>query len=479
MTTLPPAAVAISHVSHGGADYWMERENGETTLVIRADDEAAYAGFEGTADNGTFRARTTGDNALVLRNALPWLKPVKRGLATTAGTGDRLGICTPGHAAAFQSVGQGVNPVFAQQSIREMGRTHRQPRNVLDDATWGAFRQGWTGTVGADADHLKTFEDIDRCAEAGFVFYTIDPCDDLDLEAETTDISVLKQKADAVDWASFETTQADAMKYIGHTIDLESGPLVLDELAVLRTFGKFGPCLGHGLAMWRHLVDLGIDFEAEFAVDEALALTRPEEHAVLMLELKRLGVDVVSFAPKFVGKFEKGVEFIGDSDELRRDFKIQAEIARALGPYKLSLHSGSDKFSTYPWIAEETRGFVHLKTAGTSWAEALRIIARHDPELTREILALAIDSYESNKKSYHLSCDPARVATDLPDGQLDDLLTLIDSRQVLHVAYGAILDEFKPRMMKIWSDNDAELQDVIKGHFERHLAPFSPWAQQG
>jgi hypothetical protein len=128
---------------------------------------------------------------------------------------------------------------------------------------------------------------------------------------------------------------------------------------------------------------------------------------------------------------------------------------------------------TYPWLAEETRGLVHLKTAGTSWAESLRIIARHDPELTREMLALAIDSYETNKKSYHLSCDPARVPTDLPDDKLDDLLTLIDSRQVLHVAYGAILDAYKPRMMKIWSDHDAELQDVIKNHFVKHLAPFS------
>ena len=472
-TSLPQAAIATSHVTHGGADYWLEREAGTTTLVVTSDDEAAYAGFAGSPDNGTFRAPTTGDNALALRRALPWLTPVKRGIATSAGTGDRLGICTPGHAAAFQEVGGGINPVFAQQSIREMGRTHRQPRDVLDDATWGAFRPGWTGTVGADADHLKTTDDIDRCAEAGFVFYTIDPCDDLDLDAETTDLGVLKAKADAIDWASFETTQADALRYIGRTLDLESGPLVLDELAVLRTFGKFGPCLGQGLTMWRHLVDSGIDFEAEFAVDEALALTRPEEHAVIMLELKRLGVDVVSFAPKFVGRFEKGVEFIGDSQELADDFRVHAEIARALGPYKLSLHSGSDKYSTYPLIAEATRGVVHLKTAGTSWAESLRIIARHDPELTREMLALAIDSYETNKKSYHLSCDPARVPTDLPDDRLDDLLTLIDSRQVLHVAYGAILDAYKPRLMKVWQEHDAELQDVVKEHFVKHLAPFA------
>ncbi len=66
-------------------------------------------------------------------------------------------------------------------------------------------------------------------------------------------------------------------------------------------------------------------------------------------------MEFVSFAPRFVGRFEKGVEYIGDINELQRDFEIHAEIARALGPYKLSLHSGSDKYSTYPLIAEATR----------------------------------------------------------------------------------------------------------------------------
>ena len=90
-------------------------------------------------------------------------------LATSAGTGDRLGLCTPGHVRAFEAV-TGVNPVFAQQSTREMGRTHRTPPNVLDDATWGAFQGGWTKGVGADADHQKTEESLSACADAGFVF---------------------------------------------------------------------------------------------------------------------------------------------------------------------------------------------------------------------------------------------------------------------------------------------------------------------
>jgi tagaturonate epimerase len=185
----------------------------------------------------------------------------------------------------------------------------------------------------------------------------------------------------------------------------------------------------------------------------------------------------VSFAPRFVGRFEKGIEYLGDLDELRRDFAIHAQIARALGPYKLSLHSGSDKFSTYPLIAEATRGVVHLKTAGTSWAEALRVIADHDPGLMREVLTLALDSFEANRKSYHLSCDPSRIPTSPTDDEVARLLDVIDSRQVLHVGYGAILAEFGSRMYAVWNDHEDELYRVIQDHFVKHLTPFAVYAQ--
>ena len=87
-------------------------------------------------------AETTAENALALRSALPWLTPSRFGLHTSAGFGDRLGLATPGHVRALRAVDAPINPVFAQQSIREMGRCHRTPRNVLDDATWGAFQAG-------------------------------------------------------------------------------------------------------------------------------------------------------------------------------------------------------------------------------------------------------------------------------------------------------------------------------------------------
>jgi tagaturonate epimerase len=472
-----------SQVSYEGVTYWLERADDDVKrLVAVADDESAFRGFTGTAeriDDGVrFVAETTSDNALALRSALPWLTPAPFGLHTSAGFGDRLGLATPGHVRALKEVGAAINPVFAQQSIREMGRCHRTPRDVLDDATWGAFQAGWTKPVGGDADHLEQLEDIDDTVAAGFVFYTLDPKAEVDPEAEHADAATIQQKVAALDWPGLESDLATFTKrYVGNRLDLEHEAIELEEESVLRAMAKYGPSLAHAMAMYRRLMAKGIDCEVEFAVDETDYPTKPAEHVVVVSELQRLGMEFVSFAPRFVGRFEKGVEYIGDISELQRDFEIHAEIARALGPYKLSLHSGSDKYSTYPLIAEATQGVVHLKTAGTSWAEALRVIANNDPDLMREVLGLALDSFEANRKSYHLSCDPTKIPTDPTDAEVAQLMDVIDSRQVLHVGYGAILDEFGTRLYQVWNDNEEEHYRIIADHFVKHLTPFATYAR--
>jgi hypothetical protein len=472
-----------SQVSYEGATYWLERSgDGVKRLVAVGDDESVFRGFVGTTQSSDGKVRlvaeTTPENALALRSALPWLQPSRFGLHTSAGFGDRLGLATPGHVRALKAVGAAINPVFAQQSVREMGRCHRTPRNVVDDATWGAFQAGWTKPVGGDADHLEQLEDIDDTAAAGFVFYTLDPKAEVDPEAEHADAAAIQRKVEELDWAGLDSDLATFTKtYVGRRVDLEREAIKLDEESVLRAMAKYGPSLAHAMAMYRRLMEKGIDCEVEFAVDETDYPTKPAEHIVVVSELQRLGMDFVSFAPRFVGRFEKGVEYIGDIDELQRDFEIHAEIARALGPYKLSLHSGSDKYSTYPLIAEATKGVVHLKTAGTSWAEALRVIANNDPDLMREVLALALDSFEANRKSYHLSCDPTRIPTDPTDDEVARLMDVVDSRQVLHVGYGAILEEFGPRLYQVWNANEEEHYQIIADHFVKHLAPFAPYTR--
>src|SRR5947209_5044708 len=109
---------------------------------------------------------------------------VPLGLAPSFGFGDRLGLATPGHVTAIRERGGPIQPIFAQQSIREMARTHRTPGQVMDDALHGAMSAGYNGKRGADADHLKTPEDVDRTAAAGFVFFTIDPSGEVDIQAD-------------------------------------------------------------------------------------------------------------------------------------------------------------------------------------------------------------------------------------------------------------------------------------------------------
>ena len=443
-----------------------------------ADDESAFRGFAGTAERidgkTRFVAETTPENALALRSALPWLRPSRFGLHTSAGFGDRLGLATPGHVRALKAVGRQSTPSsLSSQSGRwaaatEPARCARRRHlgclpGRLDEAS--RRRRGSSGAARRHRRHRGCRLRVLHPGSQG----------EVDPEAEHADPAAIQQKVAALDWAGLESDLATFTKrYAGHRIDLEQEAVELDEESVLRAMAKYGPSLAHAMAMYRRLMEKGIDCEVEFAVDETDYPTKPAEHVVVVRELQRLGMDFISFAPRFVGRFEKGVEYIGDIDQLQRDFEIHAEIAQALGPYKLSLHSGSDKYSTYPLIAEATKGLVHLKTAGTSWAEALRVIANNDPDLMREVLRLALDSFEANRKSYHLSCDPTRIPTDPTDEEVAQLMDRVDSRRVLHVGYGAILEEFGPRLYQVWNDNEEEHYRIIADHFVKHLAPFAP-----
>jgi hypothetical protein len=295
----------------------------------------------------------------------------------------------------------------------------------------------------------------------------------MDMAAHDDDAATVRAKAEALDLSSLDTTPDDVVaRYAGRTVELESGPLTLDEEAVVRAVAKAGQGLVRGLELINHVKSLGVIHEFEFAIDETDKPTTAVEHVVVVSELQRLGVDLVSFAPRWVGQFEKGVEYIGPLDALASNFQTHAEISRAIGPYKLSLHSGSDKYSIYPLFVQATPRVAHLKTAGTSWIEALRVIAKNDPDLLLAILKLSIASFEENRASYHLSCDPARIPTDPPKDAMNDLVTAVDSRQVLHVGYGAALSEYGDQIKEVLRDNEEELYEVMHQHFVRHLAPF-------
>jgi tagaturonate epimerase len=471
-----------SLTEHDGAVFWLERDGeGRRLAVLAPRDDPRLESFRGEGEPYTGgltlkRCEADGANARALRRVLHWLEPTRLGLKTSAGCGDRLGLATPGHARAFQEIGGKVAAIFAQQSIREMTRTKRTPEDVMKDATWGAFGAGWRESVGADADHLKTPEDIDRCARAGFSFFTIDPGEHVDDEAHGAGGGAVSAKIGALPWKSLESSPQELeTRYVGKAIELEERALTLEREAVLRAAAKYGRAVAHVTKMYRHLEAKGIPFELEISVDETETPTSHAEHAYIALELRRLGVSFVSLAPRYVGRFEKGIDYIGDLDTLREDLAGHAALARALGPYKLSLHSGSDKFSVYPIIHEATKGMVHLKTAGTSYLEALRVIARVQPELFRDIGALARDSFERDRASYHVSAELENVPdfAALDEAQPPKLLDDDDARQVLHVTFGSALDAFKPKIMEALKRHEEAHHDGLRQHFVKHLRPFA------
>lgn len=481
------AVYAASFVVVGEAAYWLMREGDRKQLAIVAPAGSpcleAFVGVGEPFADGLrlLRCPTDHVNAAALRQALPWLRPVCLGLDTSAGCGDRLGLATPGHVQALQetlraSPGAVIRPIFAQQSIREMERTGRTPIDVLDDATWGAFQAGWRGPVGADADHLKTIEHIDLCAAAGFTFFTIDPGAHVDADADTASAAVIEQKVANLPWAELESSPADLRaRYSGRRFDLDDRRVELDEAAVLRAAAKYGRAVAHVARLYRHLAARGVPFELEVSVDETETPTSLVEHVYIASELRRLGVRWVSLAPRYVGRFEKGIDYIGDLDALAEALAGHAAIARALGPYKLSLHSGSDKFSVYPLLASAARGAVHLKTAGVSYLEALRVVAGREPSLFREIAALARQRYPQDRASYHVSADLERVPeiAELADGDLSALLDDRDTRQVLHVTFGSVLAAYRDPLLAALRAYEAEHYAALARCFKRHLVPLA------
>lgn len=413
-------------------------------------------------------------------------KCVTLGLKPSFGFGDRTGLATPGHVAAMLKTGAGIEPIFPQQSIREMARTGRTPAQVMDDALRGMRNAGWTGHTGADADHLKTMEDIDVTAAVGFTFFTIDPSGFVDAHADDYDESTLRAH-----FAMVEHEVPWSHEYHWKKIELSTGTtLTLDEQSCFRAAVKYGRAINHAVALADHIAlvnkALRQDYEIELSVDETEQPTRLAEHYIIADQCLRGGMKLVSLAPRFLGDFEKGVDFKGDVSALEASLHDHAAIAELLGPYKLSLHSGSDKLSMYPALARATKGRFHVKTAGTSYLEALRVVARHEPGLFRKIVEFAREHYDKDKATYHVSATlggtpPGAKVAD--DKELERLYLEVwedvspgkgftaPGRQILHCTFGSVLTHpmIGREVRQVLETYPETYTEVLAEHFARHL----------
>ena len=410
------------------------------------------------------------------------------GLTPSFGFGDRIGLATPGHVAAMKRAGAGIAPMFPQQSIREMTRTERTPQGVMEDAMKAAATAGWDSEIGADADHLKVPNDVDITAAVGFTFFTIDPSDHVDQQADDYTEATLREK--------FNTAQEHAPwfdEYLGKSISLPTGrPIKLDEEACMRAAVKYGLAIKEALQLGEHIRNVnesaGKDYEIELSVDETDQPTTLAEHFIIADQCLRGGMKLVSLAPRFIGDFEKGVDFKGDVAALETSLEDHAAIATLLGPYKISLHSGSDKISMYAPLSRATKGCFHVKTAGTSYLEALRVVARHDPDAFREIVDFSRGRYEVDKATYHVSATLADapevegVSNENLEREYLEFWSEVPQgrgftkpgRQILHCTFGSVLtdEKFGPLVREILETHPETYAEVLDDHFTRHLEPL-------
>ena len=484
--------VDVPHPS--GTENYMTLRNDSLEASIRYDGAArslqliasaaeALTSFEGEAaaagDGHVLTGPLSTANAKALQAAFPALRPQKiGGHRTSVGTGDRTGLATPGQARAFAAQGAGVMPVLAQQSIREMDRLGRTARAVMDDAIFGLVEAGWDSGFGADCDHIKTTEGIDRGLEAGFVMFTLDPGD---MVADVT-AGVTAADAEALPWDQLEDSLEDLKKrYVGMTLDVGHSQIEVTEQDVLIAAVKYGRAVVEAMRLYRHATENAEhEIEIEFAVDETAWLTTFFEHFYMASELTRLGASWFSFAPRYVDGFEKGLDFLGDAEELRTNLEAHHAISQQFGGYKISLHSGSDKFSIYPLCVEATQGLVHLKTSGTSYLCGVEIVAAHDPELFSTIWDISRASYVEARASYQVSAHEDRTPTSLEGVDLLELIRSNDARQILHVGYGDSLNgkdasgaSIHDRFLAVVAANQAQHSDVLAAHIGKHVSPFA------
>lgn len=461
----------------GKSFFFLAKVEQKKKLII-LNESKYFAAFSGEIEEfAGFKAKIAplnNENAEKLRKFFPYTAPKTLGNKNPSiGLGDRLGLATPGHIDAVKE--SEVMPVFAQQSVRELNLTNRSFKDVIDDVSWAVFQEGYEDGFAADADHLKNKTEVEKALKIGYTMITLD-CTDY-IKNFSQDITFQELKTEYEEIADYLKEGLES-QYLNKTFVLGSNhELEYNKINFYKIVLTYYQVIEFAKEIY-HLIkkeEKEIDFE--ISIDETFLPTSPEAHFFVANELKRNGIKINSLAPKFVGSFEKGIDYIGSLDKFEKHFKIHAEIAERFG-HKLSIHSGSDKFSLYPIIGHYTKGRVHVKTAGTSWLEALRVVAKNNPSLFREIYYYALNKYKEAKEYYHVNTELADIPdlAKLSDKELPDLLENNEARQLLHITYGFILEAkkdnnylFRDKLYQFWEKNDREYRKALEEHIIKHL----------
>jgi hypothetical protein len=455
--------------SQGGGDQGYQKR-----LVVVSDEQIAL-GFDGpTGQQAGLHYQEVIPHAKSCRKLwelVPWTRPCSlRSERTTIGMGDRLGMATAGHIRAIR--GYQASPVLAQQSIRELDFTGREFADVVADAAFMVFQEGFDSGYGADGDHLKTIPDIDRALGEQMPMITLDLTETM--RPEVADWPQSKVEA-AFERLPDSFRRRVEESYAGRSFELETARITMDAPTAHRCAVMYGDSLAFSEEVDAHLKRAtGDAYDLEISIDETTTPTLPSHHYFIARELESRGVTVNSVAPRFIGDFQKAVDYIGDQKEFASQFRVHAEIARATGGFKVSVHSGSDKFSVYPVVGRETAMRLHLKTSGTSWLESLRTIAQTAPDLYRSIHRRALEYFPTALKSYHITADLDAIPPleKITDEELPLYLNQPDCRQLLHISYGGILQDPELRVpfhATLLAEEEPHVSNVHR-HLEKHLS---------
>jgi hypothetical protein len=404
------------------------------------------------------------------------------------GVGDRFAHQAKAQlAAVMRAAGEGVEivPVW-NKSNREHTTIGSQPQSTRDAADAACKELNWKHSHYVDADHIN-LKLVD-----GFLsnsdFFTLDVAD------------AIGSPASAEDVAAFVASVSDLVGKL--KIDGIEGELEISEELITATANKFLKAVQSAGEIYRHIAnEKGADnFVTEVSMDETDSPQTPPELLVILAALAKENIPLQTIAPKFTGRFNKGVDYVGDVGQFEKEFSDDlAVIAYAVKKYglpenlKLSVHSGSDKFSIYGPIRrclEKTGAGLHIKTAGTTWLEELIGLAEADGEG----LQLAKDVYAQAFEKKDALCEPYASVIDIDYAKLPSPETVngwtadqyvnalrhdpnhaefnASLRQLLHVGY-KIAAQMGDRYLNMLVQCEESIsRNVTENLYQRHLKPL-------
>ncbi|MDH4445680.1 MAG: tagaturonate epimerase family protein [Akkermansiaceae bacterium] len=414
---------------------------------------------------------------------------MKRCPKYTFGVGDRFANGAHAQLAAFieaKKLGIDITPVW-NKSNREHNIIGSEPSQTRAAADKAVADLGWTGEYLLDADHIN-LSTVDRFV-APCDFFTLDVADDIGEAAEPADV------------AAFIAKHPELIGTI--TIEGIAEPFEITQSDVEKTANQFLKATQKAAAIYQHVVAAkgGVDeFVTEVSMDETESPQTPPELLIILAAIADQGIPIQTIAPKFTGRFNKGVDYVGDPLQFEKEFNEDlAVIAHAVKTYglpdtlKLSVHSGSDKFSIYPYIKkaiQRTGAGLHIKTAGTNWLEEIVGLAEAGGEglaLAKTIYVKALEKKEALSEPYatvidiHYSNLPTAAEVDgWTSTQFTDALRHIpsnpgynaDLRQLLHVGFKIAAQLGDTYIQALRDNSEIVAKNVTVNLLERHMKPL-------